>query len=115
VLAAALRQIAARFRWKILIRVDGAGASHELVKHLQSLSSPRWKVLFTCGWMVATATEDAIRQVPADAVLCLDQPHLGREISSVVDALQQDPSSVWRMNPRVESGAVGSAPGAIMP
>ena len=67
VLAAAIRQVPARFRKKILVRVDGAGASHELVKHLLSLSSPRRKVLFTCGWMITAADEDAIRQVPAGA------------------------------------------------
>jgi hypothetical protein len=44
VLAAAIRQVPARFRRKILVRVDGAGASHELVKHLLALSSPRRKV-----------------------------------------------------------------------
>jgi hypothetical protein len=65
VLAAAIRQVPARFRRKILVRVDGAG--HELVKHLLSLSSPRREVLFTCGWMITAADEDAIRQVPAGA------------------------------------------------
>ena len=67
VLAAAIRQVPARLRKKILIRVDGAGASHELVEHLLSLSSPRRAVLFTCGWMITAAGEDAIRQVPQDA------------------------------------------------
>jgi hypothetical protein len=67
VLAAAIRQVPARFRRKMIIRVDGAGASHELIKHLLSLSSPRRKALFTCGWMITAADEDAIRQVPADA------------------------------------------------
>src|SRR5260370_31757385 len=67
VLAAAIRQVPTRCRKKILIRVDGAGASHELINHLLSLASPRRKVLFTCGWMITTADEDAIRQVPADA------------------------------------------------
>ena len=67
VLAAAIRQVPARFRRKILIRVDGAGASHELMEHLLSLSSPRRAVLFTCGWMITAADEDAIRQVPAGA------------------------------------------------
>jgi hypothetical protein len=65
VLAAAIRQVPARFRRQVLVRVDGAGASHELVKHLLSLSSPRRAVLFTCGWMITAADEDAIRQVPA--------------------------------------------------
>ena len=66
-LAAAIRQVPARFRAKILVRVDGAGASHELIKHLLSMSSPRRIVLFTCGWMITAADEDAIRQVPAGA------------------------------------------------
>jgi Transposase DDE domain group 1 len=67
VLAAAIRQVPARFRRKILIRVDGAGASHELIRHLLSLSSARRTVLFTSGWMITAADEDAIRQVPAGA------------------------------------------------
>jgi hypothetical protein len=66
-LAAALRQVPARFRGKILVRVDGAGASHDLVNHLLSLSSTRRTVLFTCGRMITAADEDAIRQVPQDA------------------------------------------------
>ncbi len=67
VLGAALRQVPARFRRKVLVRVDGAGASHDLVNHLLSLSSARKSVLFTCGWMITAADEDAIRQVPAGA------------------------------------------------
>ena len=67
VLAAAIRQVPARFRRKILVRVDGAGASHELIRHLLGMSSPRRTVLFTCGWMITAADEDAIRQVPAGA------------------------------------------------
>jgi hypothetical protein len=67
VLAAALRQVPARFRKTILVRVDGAGASHDLVKHLLSLSSPRKTLLFTCGWMITGADEAAIMQLPRDA------------------------------------------------
>jgi hypothetical protein len=66
-LAAALKQVPARFRRKVLVRVDGAGASHDLIEHLLSLSTPRKKVLFTCGWTIMQADEDAIRQVPAGA------------------------------------------------
>ena len=67
VLAAAIRQVPARFRRKMLVRVDEASASHELIKHLLALSSPRRILLFTCGWMITEADEDAIRKVPADA------------------------------------------------
>ena len=37
------------------------------MNHLLSLSSARKSVLFTCGWMITAADEDAIRQVPAGA------------------------------------------------
>jgi hypothetical protein len=67
VLADALKQVPSRFRRRIIVRVDGAGASHDLVKHLLSLSSKRKTVLFTTGWMITAADEDAIRKVPADA------------------------------------------------
>jgi hypothetical protein len=67
VLVATIGQVPARFREKIMVRVDGAGASHELIKHLLSMSSPRRVLLFTCGWMITAADEDAIRQVPAGA------------------------------------------------
>jgi len=67
VLAAAIRQVPVRFRRKILVRVDGAGASHELIKHLLSMSSLRRTVLFSCGWMITEADEAAIMAVPADA------------------------------------------------
>ena len=49
VLAAAIAQIPGRMRCRLLVRVGGAGASHELIGHLLSLASPRRMVLFTCG------------------------------------------------------------------
>jgi hypothetical protein len=67
VLSAALRQVPARSRRKVLVRVDGAGASHDLVNHLLSLSSSRTTVLFTCGWMITDADEQAIALIPAGA------------------------------------------------
>ena len=39
VLAAALKQVPARFRRRVMVRIDGAGASHDLIKHL--LRCPR--------------------------------------------------------------------------
>ena len=67
VLTAALKQVPAAFRRRILIRLDGAGASHDLVKHLLSLSARRMTVMFTCGWTILEADEDAIAALPADA------------------------------------------------
>ncbi|HUY47753.1 MAG TPA: IS1380 family transposase [Streptosporangiaceae bacterium] len=67
VLTAALAQIPARWRAEIMVRVDGAGATHELVKHLLSLNTRRRTVLFTCGWMITGADEQAIAMLPAKA------------------------------------------------
>src|SRR5260370_4070 len=64
VLAAAIRQVPARFRRKVLIRVHGAGASHELIAHLLSLSSARRIVLFTRGWVITPPAKHAIRHAP---------------------------------------------------
>jgi Transposase DDE domain group 1 len=67
VLTAALRQIPARMRSKLLVRVDGAGASHELITHLLSLSSRRRAVLFTSGRAITGTDEQAIGLLPAAA------------------------------------------------
>src|SRR6266700_3451882 len=67
VLTAAIRQIPARMRSRLLVRVDGAGASHELITHLLSLTTRRRTVLFTCGWAITAADEQAIRRLPATA------------------------------------------------
>jgi hypothetical protein len=67
VLDRALKQVPAKFRRRVMVRIDGAGASHELVKHLLTLSSPRRTVLFTCGWMITASDEAAIAAVPDGA------------------------------------------------
>src|SRR5437763_7967073 len=67
VLTAALRQIPSWMRSRLLVRVDGAGASHELIDHLLSLSSRRRTVLFTCGWAITAADEQAIGLLPCGA------------------------------------------------
>jgi hypothetical protein len=67
VLTAAIRQIPSRMRSKLLVRVDGAGASHELITHLLSLTTKRRTVLFTFGWMITDTDEQAIRLLPAAA------------------------------------------------
>ena len=66
-LDAALKQVPAAFRRKVIVRIDGAGASHDLVKHLLTLSSPRKTLLFTCGWTITESDEAAIMAVPEEA------------------------------------------------
>jgi Transposase DDE domain group 1 len=67
VLNEALWQVPTRFRRKILVRLDGAGASHEFIEHLAQLSSTRRKVYFTSGFPITEADENAIGQLPAEA------------------------------------------------
>ena len=67
VLTAAIRQIPSRMRSRLLVRVDGAGASHELISHLLSLASRRRAVLFTSGWAITGPDEQAIGLLPAAA------------------------------------------------
>jgi hypothetical protein len=67
VLDRALKQVPSRFRRRVIVRIDGAGASHDLVKHLLKLSTPRKTLLFTCGWMITAADEAALAAVPAGA------------------------------------------------
>ncbi len=67
VLTDALKQVPAGFRRKVLVRVDGAGASHKLIEHLISLSTKRKTVLFTCGWTILDADEQAIAALPESA------------------------------------------------
>jgi hypothetical protein len=64
VLGDALAKIPRGYRRRILIRLDGAGASHALIEHLLSLSTTRRKVAFTSGFTITTAEEAAIAQLP---------------------------------------------------
>jgi hypothetical protein len=67
VLDRAIKQVPARFRRKILVRIDGAGASHKLIEYLLSLSTKRKTLLFTCGWTILEAGEEAIAALPSGA------------------------------------------------
>jgi Transposase DDE domain group 1 len=69
VLDRALKQVPAAGRRQVLVRVDGAGASHKLVEHLLGLSTERKALLFTCGWTILDADEEAIAALPEDAWL----------------------------------------------
>jgi hypothetical protein len=67
VLGEALGQVPSRFRGKILVRLDGAGASHEFIEYLAKLSTARRKVYFTSGFPITAADENAIKLLPAQA------------------------------------------------
>jgi DDE family transposase len=86
VLGEALAQVPARWRAKIMVRVDGAGATHDLVRHLLSLSARRRTVLFTCGWAIIAADEAAIRLLPCGAwTAAVDQDGTVQENTAVAE------------------------------
>jgi hypothetical protein len=66
-LSAALAQVPAAFRRNILVRLDGAGASHDFIEHMVNLKIPDGTLLFTCGWTITQTDEDDVRKIPEDA------------------------------------------------
>jgi hypothetical protein len=67
VLDKALKRVPARYRRHVLVRADGAGASHSLIEYLLTLTTKRKTLLFTCGWMITESDERAIAAVPEGA------------------------------------------------
>jgi hypothetical protein len=67
VLADAIAQVPPAHRGKILIRLDGAGASHGLIEHLLGLTTRRRTVAFTSGFTITETEERAIALLPHSA------------------------------------------------
>lgn len=70
VLDEALAQIPHSSSAKILVRVDGAGATHDLHEHMEKLNTARRRVRFTTGWKITDADEAAIAELPERAWEC---------------------------------------------
>jgi hypothetical protein len=64
VLASALRQMPLPSWSKVLIRIDGAAFSHDLLAHLQELTSSRRRVRWVTGWAVSADDEQDIALIP---------------------------------------------------
>lgn len=67
VLREALAQVPGASTAKILVRVDGAGATHGLHEHLRDLNTMRRTVRFTTGWTITDEDEKAIARLPETA------------------------------------------------
>lgn len=65
--AEAIAQIPDAYRAKLWIRIDGAGATHELAERMKGLNTTRRTVHFTVGWKITDIDEVAIAKLPADA------------------------------------------------
>ncbi len=73
VLGAALEQVPAEHRRDVLITIDGAGASHDVVDHLTGLNTARQhgrrgrRVEYSIGWPVDERTRTGIAELPEQA------------------------------------------------
>ena len=67
VLSEALAQIPNSCQAKILVRVDGAGATHDLLTHLEGFNTTRRTVRYLVGWSITALDEQAIACLPATA------------------------------------------------
>jgi hypothetical protein len=67
VLADAIAQLPVPYRRKILVRVDGAGATHDLLEHLEQMNRLWRTVRFTVGWTITDTDENAIAALPETA------------------------------------------------
>lgn len=64
----AVARIPGRYRRRMLIRLDGAGFSHELLEHIAAggkVKGRNWE--FSAGWSCTDREMDAIAQLPDDA------------------------------------------------
>jgi hypothetical protein len=67
VLGDAIAQLPPAYRRKILIRVDGAGATHDLLTHIEQMNRVWRSVKFTVGWTITDTDEAAIEALPETA------------------------------------------------
>ncbi|MEV7969278.1 IS1380 family transposase [Sphaerisporangium sp. NPDC088356] len=80
VLSEALAQIPDSCQAKILVRIDGAGATHDLLNHLQGLNTARRTVRYLVGWTITEVDERAVALLPEDAwQVCLESDGEVRE------------------------------------
>jgi hypothetical protein len=65
---AAIAALPPAFRRRLMITVDGAGASHDLVTHLGKLAArPGYQVIYSAGWALGEREKAALWLVPEQA------------------------------------------------
>jgi hypothetical protein len=68
VVDAAIAALPPAFRRRLMITCDGAGASHDLIKHLDKLASrPGYQVIYSVGWVLGEREKRSLRLVPEQA------------------------------------------------
>src|ERR1039458_4622579 len=65
---AAIAALPPVFRRRLMITVDGAGASHDLIGHLDKLAARRgYELTYSAGWALTGREKAVLRTVPAQA------------------------------------------------
>jgi hypothetical protein len=68
VLDQAVEALPPKHRRRLMVTVDGAGASHDLVKHLDKLATrPGYQLTWSVGWELGERERQAIAAVPGEA------------------------------------------------
>jgi hypothetical protein len=68
VLGAAIAALPPKYRRRLMITCDGAGASHDLIAHLDKLASrPGHQLIYSVGWELGQRERTAITAVPQQA------------------------------------------------
>ena len=68
VVDAAIAALPPGLRRKLMVTCDGAGASHDLIRHLDKLASRRgYELTHSVGWVLGEREKAALRLVPAQA------------------------------------------------
>jgi hypothetical protein len=68
VLGEAISAVPARYRRRLMVTVDGAGASHDLITRLDTLAARRgYQLTYSVGWALGEREREAIAGVPAQA------------------------------------------------
>ena len=116
VLTAAIAQVPAAHRRKLLIRADGAGASHQLLEWITALDAKRGRsVEYSVGYAVTDVVRDAIARVPEKAwkpaITAQGEP---REHGDVVEITGMLDLATWPAGMRVLVRREHPHPGAAL-
>jgi len=116
VLTAAIEQVPSTYRKKLLIRADGAGASHGLIEWLTELNTRRGRTVeYSVGFAVTEKVRAAIARVPVTAwAPAIDPEGEARAKGDVVEITGMLNLSTWPDGMRVIIRREHPHPGAAL-
>jgi hypothetical protein len=96
VLSDAIAQLPIKHRRRLLIRIDGAGATDDLLQHLHQLNTAWRTVRFTVGWTITDTDEQSIAALPENAWTASPrQDGTATDTAGVADLTGLNPRAGW--------------------